>query len=182
MTPTVTSSHLPIMLLLLLVPIFAPMDKIAELTPGLYKIVKRDEKHHAHLLRVEGNGEKRMIYLDHSQAGSHPSRMSHSEWEEYEVIKKYDYPPEVFSGKLTLTFQDSDRHEFSFTVNSAWALRSVFETMPWLQDPFAFKRNRSRIVQDQEKGTPMYLPKHIKSKRNPGSDWGKSVHPDDEKK
>lgn len=107
-----------------------------ELTTGLYK-VKKDN--HYHLLRVVGYGEKRMCFIDHS---SIPENLN----EEYKLIKKYTTPPEVVKGTLTITFQDQDRNEFSFTVRDAWALREIFETFPWLQKPLNYLKNRSRVA------------------------------------
>jgi hypothetical protein len=91
------------------------------------------------LLRVAGYGAKRSFYIDHC---SLPENLS----DEYKVVKKYTTPPEIVKGTLTITFQDQDRHEFSFTVRDAWALREIFETFPWLQRPLNYTKNRSRTI------------------------------------
>ena len=134
--------------------------KINELTPGLYKVKKKDYyasgvkpsrtrfKTEIHLLRVTRSGGKLLYFLDHSTYGQHPSEMNFSE--DYEVISKFSGDPQVLKGSITLSFQDANGDEYNFTVLTAWGLRDIFESMPWLKKPFDFLPRKQRIVKVQK--------------------------------
>jgi hypothetical protein len=123
---------------------------IKELFPGLYKIRKREytsvklarrsgSSHHVHLLRVTGAGERLRYYIDHDQEGIHPSQLP----EDYEVLSKYDGPPQIGNCYITISFADSAGEQFTFSVKDTWALRSIFDAMPWLKKPFGYSPRRS---------------------------------------
>jgi hypothetical protein len=126
--------------------------KVHELSPGIYKIRKRDynmpfgarrsnsQNHAVHLLRVVGHGEKKRYYIDHDQMGESPSRFN----DDYEVVSKYDGPPQVGNCTITLKFSDSSGEKFEFVVRDVWTLRGIFDSMPWLHKPFGYLRRKNK--------------------------------------
>ncbi|HEX5170963.1 MAG TPA: hypothetical protein VFW11_17430 [Cyclobacteriaceae bacterium] len=125
--------------------------KIHELTPGIYKIRKRDytmpfgarrlrsQNHPVHLLRVMGSGDKKRYYIDHDQLGQHPTEFG----DEYDVLSKYDGQPQVGNCTVTLKFADASGEQFEFVIHDAWSLRAVFDSMPWLHKPFGYLRRKN---------------------------------------
>lgn len=125
--------------------------KMHELSPGIYKIRKRDynmpfgakrsrpQNFQVHLLRVIGNGDKKRYFIDHDQMGQLPSEFN----EEYEVLSKYDGQPQVGNCTITLKFADASGEQFEFVVRDVWTLRSIFDSMPWLHKPFGYLKRRT---------------------------------------
>ena len=125
--------------------------KVHELSPGIYKIRKRDynmpfgakrprsQNFPVHLLRVVGNGDKKRYFIDHDQLGQHPSEFN----DEYEVLSKYDGQPQVGNGTITLKFADAAGEQFEFVVRDVWTLRGIFDSMPWRHTPFGYLRRKN---------------------------------------
>lgn len=121
---------------------------IQELTPGVYKIILREDmaegsrairssgRRKAHLLRVSGTGSQRRYFIDHDPFGSHPDKIEYLE--DYEVIRRYVGSPSIQKARITITFADEDNDTFSFTLGDAWVLRNLFESIPWLKKPFGY--------------------------------------------
>lgn len=118
--------------------------KLDELTPGLYKIRLaeytpiglRKKRTSIHLLRVEGSGTKCKCYLDHDTLGEHPSKVSYLS--EYEILGKYDGPPQVNRPSISISFFDNDGSEIQLTMHDFWQVRNMLDAMPWLKKPLGF--------------------------------------------
>jgi hypothetical protein len=123
------------------------MMNIKELTPGVYKICEIDSSYPGgskdnatvHLLRV--TGERMLYFIDHDTLGQHPSKM---DFTEYEVLSRYNSVPQVEKCEITISFSDEAGQRFEFTVKDLWTLRSVFDAMPWLKDPFGYVPRKRR--------------------------------------
>lgn len=128
--------------------------KIKELSPGIYKVKRRaymqyGAKHSrvnynaVQLLTVVGSGQGRRYFFDHDTVGQKPNEMEGID--EYEIISKYDYVPQVCHPRIKISFKDGAGDKFEFGVIDAWGLRNVFEKLEWLQKPFGFvKRKKIR--------------------------------------
>ena len=124
--------------------------RMTELSPGIYKIRKKDYSRYGskrnaereiRLLRVVGNGEKRKYYLDQNTTGDAINMLSY--YNDFEIVSKYVGDPQVSKPLLTISWVDENGDAFEWCVTNAWALRSVFDAMEWLKKPFQFgQRNQ----------------------------------------
>lgn len=121
--------------------------KMEALGPGLYKIRKKEYQsggnkagrknvNTIHMLTVRGVGDGLRYHIDHDPFGVHPRTMHHLD--DYEVLSRYDGPPQIDHCLITLTFTDAAGDTFNFQVKSLWTLRAVMESMEFLKKPFDF--------------------------------------------
>lgn len=125
--------------------------KVSELQPGIYKIRKKEyapprrgkgNGNTAHLLRVQGHGEKQKYFIDHDSFGAHPRDMS--DLDQYEVVSKYDQVPQVMRPRITILWVDGSGDEYTWQVTNAWSLRGIFDAMPWIKDAFGYVAKRRK--------------------------------------
>lgn len=123
--------------------------KINELHSGIYKIRKssttaRYNNNTVHLLRVKGVGESMLYFFDHDTLGQHPKNLDLGS---YEILARYDTVPEVNVPKIKIEWCDSSGQCFQFIVRDAWALKNVFEELPWLKDAFGYVPKKKALPQ-----------------------------------
>ncbi|SHH24665.1 hypothetical protein SAMN04488109_3349 [Chryseolinea serpens] len=127
--------------------------KMMELTPGLYKIRKQDyalggrrpgrkNSNTVHMLTVRGVGDSLRYHIDHDPFGSHPR--DHDDIGDYEVVSRYDGPPQIDHCRITLTFTDAAGDTFNFEVKSLWTLRTLLDSMEFLKKPFDYVPRRRK--------------------------------------
>jgi hypothetical protein len=127
--------------------------KLNELSPGIYKIRElesADAVTHrqgkvlklVHLLRVTGTGERRKYFIDHDTLGEDGQHISFNR--DYEIMYRYQGFPEVNRPKIRISFSDGS-DIFEFEVADAWALRDIFEELPWLQKAFGYEPRRKTV-------------------------------------
>jgi hypothetical protein len=129
---------------------------LLDLSAGYYKIAEREsialgaggvKIKRVHILRVQRYGNHMTFFIDNDVFGRSPSQLENFDTE-YELIEKFVGEPQIHDCQITITFHDHARNKYLWTVKDAWALRHLFDTLKWLQKPFNFLPNRSRVVKE----------------------------------
>lgn len=131
----------------------AGMIHVDELAPGLYKVIKyryfhgRKRKTSAHLLRIEGTGEQRKVYFDHSLHPIDMENFQNLQASDFEVVGRINHKPVVHHARVSLSFHDRAEDEFKLSARSLQELREIFDLYPWLKEPFQYVRRSQRTKQ-----------------------------------